>query len=300
MGPLLQLSFWLFALFSIVLNVGAFIPLNVGVVSKQKCFIGISDIRHSFQAKKDIVIIGGSLAGLSIALELATSTNDVQVTVLDSTVPAIEQSEVEFGKTNIASMAAAGMLAPMSERLPSGPLLDLCLDSRAMYGSWVEKVEQLAQSSTLGKKYLWNGSEHDVGYRCNGGFLAPAFAGDGVATWAPPVEGGEAIWLDHSQIMEMENSLNPEIVGGWWFPTDASVDARRLTCSLRAACANSGVELCFGDDYRVKGIDQSDKKNIKVLVESGITYEPKKVICFEQSFVTSLLKGIGLNFIETK
>ena len=70
----------------------------------------------------------------------------------------------------------------------------------------------------------------EIGYKCTGGFLAPAFAGDSVATWAPPSEGGDAIWLDQPQILEMEPNINPEVVGGWWFPSDASVDARRLTC----------------------------------------------------------------------
>lgn len=186
---------------------------------------------------KDIVIIGGSLAGLSIALDLATSGKKCQVTILDGADPAISRSQTEFGKTNIASMAAAGMLAPMSERLPSGPLLDICLQSRAMYAEWVQKVEKMAKTGPLGEKYLWQDDlgqstmePWEIGYKCTGGFLAPAFAGDSVATWAPPEEGGEAIWLDQPQILEMEPNINSEVVGGWWFPSDASVDARRLTC----------------------------------------------------------------------
>ena len=84
---------------------------------------------------KDILIIGGSLAGLSIALELATiegADRPRHITVLDAQDPTNHRGLTEFGKTNVASMAAAGMLAPMSERLPSGPLLDLCLKSRCV------------------------------------------------------------------------------------------------------------------------------------------------------------------------
>lgn len=74
-----------------------------------------------------------------------------------------------------------------------------------MYGDWVKKVETLAQGQ-LGAKYLWQQDPEietdmkpwDIGYQCNGGFLAPAFAGDSVATWAPPQEGGDGVWKDYS------------------------------------------------------------------------------------------------------
>jgi len=39
----------------------------------------------------------------------------------------------------------------------------------------------------------------EVGFHATGGFLAPAFAGDSVATWAPPEGSGSARWLDEIQ-----------------------------------------------------------------------------------------------------
>ena len=105
------------------------------------------------------------------------------------------------------------------------------------------------ESGPDGHKYLLKDDKSslepwNIGYVASGGFLAPAFAGDNVATWSPPEddevdsEGKKkkktpsAFWLDATQARELEPHLHPDVVGGWWFPEDASVDARRLTCSL--------------------------------------------------------------------
>jgi len=60
---------------------------------------------------KDVVIIGGGLAGLSAALHIATSTttNRREVTVVD----AMPKSQ-DISKSTSGSFAAAGMLAPQS------------------------------------------------------------------------------------------------------------------------------------------------------------------------------------------
>ena len=57
-------------------------------------------------------------------------------------------------KSTVASFAAAGMLAPQSERLPKGPLLDLCIASRRLYPDFVDLVETLAQDHE-GHDNLW-------------------------------------------------------------------------------------------------------------------------------------------------
>eukprot|EP00957_Ditylum_brightwellii_P099726 7597202-Ditylum_brightwellii.AAC.1 len=201
---------------------------------------------------KDVVIIGAGLAGLSTALHLArTSTH--HITILDGQ----KLNDQVEGKTTAGSFAAAGMLAPHSERLPTGPLLDLCLKSRDIYSDFVSAVEDMAQKSGAeGFPFLYkspNGDDDDnktpwdVGYISSGGFLAPAFAGDVVATWAPP-PSSNAIWLDKNQVRELEPRLHGDVVGGWWFPEDASVDARKLTCSLRAACVGMGVQFLCGEE----------------------------------------------------
>jgi hypothetical protein len=72
----------------------------------------------------DAVIVGGGLAGLSTALFLSQLDPDRHITILERELPS--------DRKTVASFAAAGMLAPQSERLPAGFLLDLCTTSRRM------------------------------------------------------------------------------------------------------------------------------------------------------------------------
>ena len=233
--------------------------------------------RTTVALRKDVLVIGSGLAGLSAALHLATTTTR-HVTILEREDPLQQMT-----KTTAGSFAAAGMLAPQSERLPTGPLLDLCLQSREMYPDFVEGVEDWAKNcGREGEQYLWRdganaaaGEEEsnkgsgttntggknlqpwEVGFTAAGGFLAPAFAGDSVATWAPPSQSGTARWLDAVQVRELEPQLHRDVVGGWWFPEDASVDARRLTCSLRAACVGAGVQFMVGSDCEATSLELS-------------------------------------------
>jgi thiazole synthase len=209
-----------------------------------------------------------------------------------------------------------------------------------MYGSWVKGVERLAREASLGTKkkmggrgggvvdkytgegakYLWDLLDHnnnvdeysttlepwETGFHSTGGFLAPAFAGDAVATWSPQPQSGAAHWLDEIQVRELEPKLHPNVIGGWWFPEDASVDARRLTCSLRAACIGAGVHLNFGDEYEVKSLEMGSttkksssssslssmdgkQKCIGVHCAGGQVYAPQSIIVANGSWMRHLL-----------
>ena len=288
---------------------------------------------------RDVIIVGGGLAGLSIALRIAT-TSARHVTIVEREGPRTSttgSTTTNNGPTTTGSFAAAGMLAPQSERLPAGPLLDICLESRGMYGEWIKGVERGAMeasggSGTVGKgegyKYLWQGggdnSDDDgntirnggggggnnnnnnhygnnnhnkrrrmepweTGFHCTGGFLAPAFAGDAVATWSPQPNSGKSYWLDEIQVRELEPMLHPHVIGGWWFPEDASVDARRLTCSLRAACVGAGVQLQFGQEYDVTSLEMSGGTCNGVHLANGKVYAPKSLVVANGSWMRHLL-----------
>jgi len=107
----------------------------------------------SLNIHKDILIIGSGLAGLSIAHHLSSAER--QITILEREPPNVQRD-----KTVAGSFAAAGMLAPQSERMAAGPLLDVCLASRGMYGEWVKDVEGGAKDAVAGgdsdsARFLW-------------------------------------------------------------------------------------------------------------------------------------------------
>ena len=105
-----------------------------------------------------------------------------------------------------ASQAAAGMLAPMAEKLSSAAMLDLCLQSRWLYPEWTQKLEALTGI--------------DTGYLpC--GILAPVYH-------QPTSALADNNWLDREAISLHQPGLSDRVVGGWWYPEDGQVDNRCL------------------------------------------------------------------------
>jgi thiazole synthase len=185
------------------------------------------------KAARDILIIGGGVVGLAIAIEL--KRQGAKVTVVSK----------DF--TQAASHAAAGMLAPLAEKLASAPMLDLCLRSRWLYPEWTQKLEELTGIET--------------GYLpC--GILAP--------TYSEPkaiAEDDRAVWLDRSAIKLYEPGLSDRVAGGWWYPEDGQVDNRSLMRSLLQAAQTLGIELKEG--VSVKAIQQKQGRVDGVLTDVG-------------------------------
>src|SRR5689334_15540549 len=77
----------------------------------------------------EILIIGGGVIGLAIAVEL--KLRGANVTVLCHDFQAA------------ASHAAAGMLAPDAEKIQDQAMGSLCRRSRSLYPDWTRKLEDL-------------------------------------------------------------------------------------------------------------------------------------------------------------
>ncbi len=203
----------------------------------------------------DVLIIGGGVIGLAIAVEL--KLRGASVTVLCRDFHAA------------ASHAAAGMLAPQAEAIPPSPMLDLCLRSRALYPEWTRKLEEISGLAT--------------GYwPC--GILAPVYEirgqGSGVrgqdASNIHSASDCPAEWLDRDAINWYQPGLGAEVVGGWWYPEDAQVDNRALARALWTAAESLGVDV--RDGIKVEGIQQQQGQVIGIQTSVGVFHAEHYVL----------------------
>ena len=185
------------------------------------------------KAARNILIIGGGIVGLAIAIELKRQGAKVSVVSKDF--------------MQAASHAAAGMLAPMAEKLTSPPLLDLCLRSRWLYPEWTQKLEELTGVET---NYLPSG------------ILAPVYEKPKAI-----IDNDQAVWLDQETIRLYQPGLSERVVGGWWYPEDGQVDNRCLMRSLLQGAQTLGVEIKEG--VSVKAIQQKQGRVNGVLTDIG-------------------------------
>ena len=183
-------------------------------------------------AASDILLIGGGVIGLAIAVEL--KLRGAKVTVLSR----------DFKQAS--TLAAAGMLAPQAEAIAPSPMLELCLRSRSLYAEWCYKLEQLTGVAT--------------GYwPC--GILAPVYEED------RDTQAEVADWLDRDTIHLYEAGLGADVVGGWWYPEDAQVDNRALAQALQLAAQELGVDLQEG--VEVEAIEQQNRLVREVRTSAG-------------------------------
>jgi thiazole synthase len=185
------------------------------------------------KAARDILVIGGGVIGLAIAVELRRQ--GAKVTVVSK----------DFAQA--ASHTAAGMLAPLAEKLTSTPLLDLCLRSRWLYPEWTQKLEELTGVET--------------GYLpC--GILAPVYKQSEFAT-----KDDRSVWLDRETVRLYQSGLGDRVVGAWWYPEDGQVDNRCLMRSLLQAAQTLGIEIKEG--VSVNAIQQKQGRVNAVLTNVG-------------------------------
>ncbi|PSN75943.1 thiazole synthase, partial [filamentous cyanobacterium CCP4] len=156
----------------------------------------------------DVLVVGGGVIGLAIALELRQQ---------GATVAVLSRNFAQA-----ASHAAAGMLAPQAEGIAPGPMRELCLASLCLYPTWVSKLEALSGQS--------------VGYwPC--GILAPRRT-------APDQLTEE--WLSADTLSYYQPGLSDTVQGAFWYPDEGQVDNRLLVQALRQAALDLDVTLHEG------------------------------------------------------
>jgi len=198
-------------------------------------------------ATSDVLIIGGGVIGLALAIELKLRSFSVTVASRDFHAA--------------AAHAAAGMLAPQAESIPAGPMLDLCLRSRALYPEWTRKLEELT-GETCG---YWP---------C--GILAPVYSQTEHLEHSN--SNGESVqeWLDQDAINLYQPGLSSEVVGGWWYPEDAQVDNRALAQALWTAAQSLGVE--FKEGITVEAIQQQQRHVVGIQTSTGVIHAAHYVL----------------------
>jgi glycine oxidase len=159
----------------------------------------------------DVVIIGGGIIGLSLALSLRK--HGTKVLVLDRSEPGRE-----------ASHAAAGMLAACDPHIPE--ILRPLADSSGRL--WPEFVHEIEDESGLHADYRENGT---ILY-LNGEEEEPF--SDGTRR------------LEAADVAELEPALSPPPAGAVLLP-EASVDPRSLIAAAIRAAHHRGVDMSSGE-----------------------------------------------------
>ncbi|HEY6326346.1 MAG TPA: FAD-dependent oxidoreductase, partial [Candidatus Cybelea sp.] len=177
----------------------------------------------------DVVVVGAGVIGLAIAFELAE--RGAVVRVVDRGEPA-----------GAASWAAAGMLAPYTERVRDAALVRLCAASLREYPAFSARV---AAASGIDPHLRLDGVIHaafDGAQREALRRHARALDDEGVAYEM----------LDRDTLLAAEPWLGAATVGGLKIGGEGCIDNRRLGRALGAACAARGASVERSSVVRVE------------------------------------------------
>ncbi len=168
-----------------------------------------------------IGVIGGGIAGLACARELASRGADVVI---------VERARVGAG----ASRAAAGMLAPLVEaRLVENRLAQFGMAAIAAYPDYVQELQEETGSMVDLRR---EGTLLVATDRDEGEMLRHRYA-EHVALGLPVEQ------LNGYECRQLEPQLSPGIPGGLYSPQDLQIDNRRLLEALFESCRKRGVTV---------------------------------------------------------
>jgi glycine oxidase len=193
---------------------------------------------------KDVIIVGGGVIGLSIAVELAGQGVAVAI---------VEQGD--FGRE--ASWAGAGILPPGNLNAARTSEAQLRGLSHSLWPDWAESLE--AESGV------------ETGYTRCGGLelrLGPASGelADEIGMWRN--EDVRVEELSPADARELEPQLSPELGSVYHLPDLGQVRNPRLLRALLAVCAERGVRLLAGTP--VVGFEKEEGRITALRTPNGL------------------------------
>jgi glycine oxidase ThiO len=164
-------------------------------------------MRGAGELSWEVIVVGGGVIGLAVAVELAE--RQVSVTLI---------SERRPGE---ASPAAAGMLAPSVERA-SGPAHDFGIAARDRYPSYVDFLaDRTGIKVPLNRLGILQVALSERGFK-------------GLKKTALPTSR----WIDARELKDLEPALSHGL-GAMYSPDDGAVDNTVLLAALEKLCANN-------------------------------------------------------------
>ena len=176
-------------------------------------------------SQSDFLVVGGGVVGTACARALARRGATVTI--------------VEAGpKPGAASLAAAGMLAPLAEAGPEDPLLGFGVRARDYY---TDLAPALLEETGI-----------DIGLQKDG-VLEVAFTEDDVANVRGEVAwhrqcGFTAEWLSAEELKELAPGIAPEALGAAYALEDGALNPLALLQAFTLSAESAGVRIVRGEE----------------------------------------------------
>jgi glycine oxidase len=206
---------------------------------------------------REVVVIGGGLAGCSVAIAL--SERGFAVNVVDA-----------YGPGSAATGASAGMLAPQYESDGPGPLFRVLVEARAYFREFAARLESLARQRL---HVRWDGmlvanlsaEEHQ--------------GAEDAVTWQRR-EGQAAELVEVDEALRIQPGVTTSALSYLWLPQEGQADSQLLPEMLESGMAAAGIRTmkrCTAarlrhDGAAVEGVELQDGRFLPadaVVVASG-------------------------------